>query len=150
MTSETDVKSRNVVLRYLGRFTRLLSIIAIYALVLWYGKATTAHLDTPPVLTKIAVALVALGVTGSIYRILIDVANETKGAIMVIAAFLNEKLVEPQRRKLRAEGREEGRVEGRAEARAEVIADIRSRLLREGIDPDRILPPERTNGANPS
>ncbi len=69
---------------------------------------------------------------------------------MVIAAFLNEKLVEPQRRKLRAEGREEGRVEGRAEARAEVIADIRSRLLREGIDPDLIIPPEKTNGANPS
>ena len=150
MTSESGAESRNLVLRYLGRFTRLLLIIAIYALVLWYGKATTAHLDTPPVLTKIAVALVALGVTGSIYRILIDVAKETKGAIMVIAAFLNEKLVEPQRRKLRAEGREEGRVEGRAEARAEVIADIRSRLLREGIDPDLIIPPEKTNGADPS
>ena len=146
MTSESGAKSRNLVLRYLGRFTRLLLIIAVYALVLWYGKATTAHLDTPPVLTKIAVALVALGVTGSIYRILIDVANETKGAIMVLATFLNEKLVEPQRRRLRAEGREEGRKEGRAET----IADIRSRLLRQGIDPDLIIPPERTNGANPS
>ena len=154
MTSESGAESRNLVLRYLGRFTRLLLIIAIYALVLWYGKATTAHLDTPPVLTKIAVALVALGVTGSIYRILIDVANETKGAIVVLATFLNEKLVEPQRRRLRAEGRAEGRQEGRAEGReegrAETIADIRSRLLRQGIDPDLILPPERTNGANPS
>ena len=146
MTSESGAESRNLVLRYLGRFTRLLLIIAIYALVLWYGKATTAHLDTPPVLTKIAVALVALGVTGSIYRILIDVASETKGAIVVLATFLNEKLVEPQRRKLRAEGHEEGRKEGRAET----IADIRSRLLRQGIDPDLIIPPERTNGANPS
>lgn len=65
---------------------------------------------------------------------------------MVLATFLNEKLVEPQRRRLRAEGREEGRKEGRAET----IADIRSRLLRQGIDPDLIIPPERTNGANPS
>ena len=154
MTGETGAKSRNLVLRYLGRFTRLLLIIAIYALVLWYGKATTAHLDTPPVLTQIAVALVALGITGSIYRILIDIVNETKGAIMVLADFLNTHLLEPRKRRLREEGRaagrEEGRAEGREEGRSETIADIRSRLLRQGIDPDRIIPPEKANGTNPS
>ena len=111
---------------------------ALYALVLWYGAETAAQLNTPPILTGIAVALIALGVAGSTYRILTDVGNEVKGGIVVLAAFLNEKLVEPQRRRLRAEGRAEGHAEGRAEA----IADVRSRLLQEGIDPDRIIPPD--------
>lgn len=68
---------------------------------------------------------------------------------MVLAAFLNEKLVEPQRRKLRAEGRAEGRAEARAEiiadVRAEIIADVRARLLEQGIDPDRVIPSEEAN-----
>ena len=110
---------------------------ALYALVLWYGAKTAEQLDTPPVATGIAVALIALGVTGSTYQILIAAASEVKGDIMVLAAFLNEKLVEPQRRRLREEGRKE--------ARAELIADIRARLLDEGIDPDRIIPHEEAN-----
>ena len=109
---------------------------ALYALVLWYGAETAAELDTPPILTWIAVALIALGIAGSIYKILTDVANETRGGIVVLAAFLNEKLVEPQRRKLRAEGR------------AETIAQVRARLLEKGIDPDDILPLEKPDDEN--
>ncbi len=124
-------------LGYLGRLVRLVLLIALYALVLWYGVETASQLNTHPTLTTIAVALIALGVAGSTYRILVDVAKETKGAIVVIADFLNTHLVEPQKRRLL----EQGRTEGRAEGRAEAIADIRSRLLREGIDPDRIIPP---------
>lgn len=119
-------------LRYLWRLVRLLLAVAIYALVLWYGVETAQKLDAPRVLSGVAVALIALGIAGSTYRILIDVAREGKGAIMVLAAFLNEKLVEPQRRRLRAEGREAGR--------AEVIAEGRARLIEEGIDPDLIFP----------
>lgn len=129
-------------LRYLWRLVRLLLAVAIYALVLWYGVETAQKLDAPRVLSGVAVALIALGIAGSTYRILIDVAREGKGAIMVLAAFLNEKLVEPQRRKLRAEGREEGRAEGREEGRAEIIAMGRARLMEEGIDPDLIFPLE--------
>ena len=124
------------VLRYLWRLVRLLLAVAIYALVLWYGAKTATELDTPPVVTGIAVALIALGIAGSIYRILIDVAKEAKGSIMALAAFLNDKLVEPQRRRLRAEGREEGRAEGRAET----ITEGRARLIERGIDPDLIFP----------
>ena len=124
----------NRTLRFLSKVIRLLLIVAIYALVLWYGAATAAQLDTPPIPTRIAVVLIAFGITGGIYRFLLDLANETKGGIMVLAAFLNEKLVEPQRRKLRAQGRAQGR--------AEAIADVRARLLQEGIDPDRIIPAE--------
>ena len=122
------------ILRYLGRFIRLSLMAALYALVLWYGAETARRLNTPPILTGIAVALIALGVTGSIYRILIDVARETKGAIMVLADFLNTHLVEPQKRRLI----ERGRAEGRAEARAEVIAKLRSILAQEGIDPELV------------
>ncbi len=101
----------------------------------WHGHYGPPH--TPPILTKIAVALIALGITGSIYRILIEVAKETKGAVMVLAEFLNRHLLEPQKRRLIDEGRKEGR--------AETIADIRSRLLQEGIDPGRIIPDEESD-----
>ena len=125
-------------LRYLWRLARLLLAVAIYALVLWYGVETAQQLDPPRVLSGVAVALIALGIAGSTYRILIDVAREGKGAIMVLAAFLNEKLVEPQRRRLI----ERGRAQGREEGRAEVIARGRARLREEGIDPDLIFPLE--------
>ena len=151
--SETDtIRAR--LLRYLGRLARLLLAGAIYALVLWYGAETAKELDAPPMVTKVALALIALGIAGSIYRIVIDVAKEARGSIMVLAAFLNEKLVEPQRRRLRAEGHEEGRAEGleegreegraeaRAEARAEMITKGRARLIEQGIDPDLIFPLE--------
>ena len=129
-------KSGRFILRLLGRFVRLVLAGAIYALVLWYGVETTEDLDTPPVVTGIVTALVALGIAGSIYRILIDVAKEAKGAIMVLADFLNTHLVEPQRRRLI----ERGRAQGREEGRAETIAKGRARLIEEGIDPDRIFP----------
>lgn len=125
---------RDRFLRYLWRLVRLLLAIAIYALVLWYGVETAQKLDAPTVLAGIAVALIALGIAGSTYRILIDVAKEAKGAIMVLADFLNTHLVEPQRRRLIERGREEGR--------AETIAKGRARLIEEGIDPDRIFPLE--------
>lgn len=136
-------------MRLLGRFVRLVLAGAIYALVLWYGIETAEELDTPPVVTGIVIALVALGIAGSIYRILIDVAKEAIGGTMVLAAFLNERLVEPQRRRLmergRALGRAEGRAEGLAEGREEVIAQARARLLEEGIDPDLIFPSPEEN-----
>ena len=135
-------KPGGLILRLLGRFVRLALAGAIYALVLWYGVETAEDLDTPPVVTGTVIALVALGITGSVYRILIDVAKEAKGAIMVLADFLNTHLVEPQRRRLIERGRAQGREEGRAEARAEVIAKGRARLREEGIDPDLIFPLE--------
>ena len=127
-------------MRLLGRFVRLVLAGAIYALVLWYGVETAEELNTPPVVTGIVIALVALGIAGSIYRILIDVAKEAIGGTMVLAAFLNERLVEPQRRRLMERGRALGRAEGLAEGREEVIAQARARLLEEGIDPDLIFP----------
>ena len=139
---------RSRILRYLGKFIRLLLAAGIYVLVLWYGAETATELDAPPILAGIAIAIIALGITGSIYRILIDVAKEARGSIMALAAFLNDKLVVPQRRRLRAEGHEEGleegleqgRAEGRAEARAETITEGRARLIEQGIDPDLIFP----------
>ncbi len=73
---------------------------------------------------------------------------------MVLAEFLNRHLLEPQKQRLLNQGRAEGkaavRAEARAEARAEIIANVRARLLEEGIDPDRIVPPEEMDGADPS
>ena len=128
------------VLRYLWRLVRLLLAAGIYVLVLWYGVETATELDAPPILAGIAIAIIALGIAGSIYRILIDVAKEAKGSIMALAAFLNDKLVEPQRRRLRAEGHEEGLEQGREEGRAETITEGRARLIEQGIDPDLIFP----------
>ena len=117
-------------MRYFARIARLLVIGGLYALVIWYGLITTADAQTSPILIKIAIGVIALGITGSIYTILIQVAGEAKGAIVVLAEFLNRHLLEPQKQRLLNQGR--------AQARAE----IRARLIEEGIDPDRILHPE--------
>ena len=122
--------ARERLLRYLWRLARLILAVAIYALVLWYGAETAPELDVPPEIAKVAIALIALGIAGSIYRIVIEVAKEAKGGIMVLADFLNENLVKPQRRRLI----ERGRAEGRAEA----VAKMRSILIEEGVDPDLI------------
>ena len=145
-------------LRYLGNMVRLAVLAGIYALVLFYLNATAADLDTPPIPTKITIALIALGITGSIYRILAQIAAEAKGGIMVIAAFLNTHLLEPRKRRLRAEGRSEGFSEGhsegfsegmaqnqeqaRAQARAETLAEVRSLLQEHGLDLDKIPLPD--------
>ena len=120
---------------------------------------------------RIAIAFIALGITGSIYSILAKMATEAKGAIMVLAEFLNTSLLEPHKRRLRAEGydkgraeghteghiegraeghiegRAEGHIEGRAEGhtegRAETLAEVRSVLQKAGINLDDYLPPEQ-------
>lgn len=154
--SETDARPQRRILSYLGKVARLILLAVIYALVVWYGIATTANLNTPPIPTKIAIALIALGVTGSTYKILTKVAGEATGGIMVLAEFLNNKLLEPQKRRLRAEGHTAGRVEGHtagraegyAEGRDETLALVRTNLLEKGINPDDIIPPEATDDAD--
>ncbi len=142
----TGVASRNRLLRYLSKVARLLLLLAIYACVTWYGFATTTHLETPYIPTKIAIALIALGITGGIYNILTILAREAKGGIVVLAEFLNNNLLEPQKRRLRdairAEVHDEVRAEVRDEVRAETIAEARPRLEKHGINPDVIFPPE--------
>ena len=58
-----------------------------------------------------------------------------------------------ERRKESARQREEREIrrreELRAEGRSEAYADVRTRLIERGIDPDDILPPEE-NGSQPS
>ena len=146
--SETDARPQRRILSYLGKVARLILLAAIYALVVWYGIATTANLNTPPIPTKIAIALIALGVTGSTYKILTKVAGEATGGIMVLAEFLNNKLLEPQKRRLRDEGHTAGRAEGYAEGRDETLALVRTNLLEKGINPDDIIPPEATDDAD--
>ena len=119
-------------LRYLGNIVRLAVLAGIYALVLFYLNATAADLDTPPIPTKITIALIALGITGSIYRILAQIAAEAKGGIMVIAAFLNTHLLEPRKQRLRAEGFSEGLAQNQAQARAEGFSEGRSEGFSEG------------------
>ncbi len=137
-------------MRYFARIARLLVIGGLYALVIWYGLITTADAQTSPILIKIAIGVIALGITGSIYTILIQVAGEAKGAIVVLAEFLNRHLLEPQKQRLLNQGRNEGIAQGRAEARAEIIADVRAKLIEEGIDPDLIVPSDETDEADRS
>ena len=138
--SETGASPRRRILRYLGKVVRLLLLTAIYALIIWYGVTTTAHLNTPPIPARIAIALIALGITGSTYTILTKVADEAKGAIMVLAEFLNNNLLEPQKQRLRAQGHAVGHAEGRAEA----LAEVRSLLQEQGINPDDVILPDDT------
>jgi hypothetical protein len=52
---------------------------------------------------------------------------------MVIAAFLNRHLLEPQKQRLLQQGRSQER------------AEIRARLKKLGLNPDDILPTEETD-----
>ena len=56
---------------------------------------------------------------------------------MVIAAFLNRRLLEPQKQRLMAQGRKLGLEQGRKEERN----NIREQLRQRGYDPDELLPP---------
>ncbi len=146
--SETGASPRRRILRYLGKVVRLLLLAAIYALIIWYGVTTTAHLNTPPIPARIAIALIALGITGSTYTILTKVADEAKGAIMVLAEFLNNNLLEPQKQRLRAQGHAVGHAQGHAvghaQGRAEALAEVRSLLQEQGINPDDVILPDDT------
>ena len=77
---------------------------------------------------------------------------------MVLAEFLNINLLEPHKRRLRAEGFDkgraeghtEGRAEGHIEGRAETLAEVRSALQRAGINLDDYLPPEQEVADTPA
>ena len=77
---------------------------------------------------------------------------------MVLAEFLNTNLLEPHKRRLRAEGFDKGRTEGRAEGhieghtegRAETLAEVRSALQKAGINLDDYLPPEQEAADTPA
>ncbi len=140
-------------LRYaqLGKLLRPILVVSIFALVLWYGTVTAAQLDTPLLLTKIVVVLVAIGITSSIYRVLFGHANDRSHQRLVVAEFLTKHLLEPQKRKQAgARGYTEAREEGYIQGRSEAMADIRARLLQEGINPDRIISPDDANHTDPS
>ena len=114
-------------LLYLGRIARWLLLAAIYALVVWYGRVTTAEVDAPPVLLLTAIAAIALGITGSIYQILPGIIGEVKDIIMALASLLNTHLVEPQKRRLIARGR------------SEVLDELRPLLRERGIELDDLI-----------
>lgn len=138
---------------------------ALYALIMWYGLEAAKNIGTPPVLTKIAVVLISLGVAGSTYNILVQVFKEIRGGAMVLADFLNRTLLEPQKRRDQerlenaraeaheaghaegrveghAEGRAEGRAEGHEEGRAEAMDIVRALMREKGLNPNDIIPPE--------
>ena len=154
--NETGRKTGSRLLRYLARVVRLLVFVAVYILVVWYGIATTANLEVPSLPLKIAIAFIALGVTGSTCSILARAASEAKGGIMVLAEFLNTNLLEPLKQRLRdegyaegvASGRAEGVAEGVAQGRAEAIAMMRSQLLENGINPDVLFPADKPEAAS--
>lgn len=107
---------------------------------MWYGLEAAKNIGTPPVLTKIAVVLISLGVAGSTYNILVQVFDEIKGGVMVLAEFLNRKLLEPQDRRLQ-EQMKKAREEGREEGHTEAMAMVRALLREKGLNPDDIIPP---------
>ena len=64
---------------------------------------------------------------------------------MVIAAFLNRHLLEPQKQRLMAQGLEQGRhqglEQGLEQGRKEERNNIREQLRQQGYNLDELLPP---------
>ena len=76
--------------------------------------------------------------------------SATMASIFYVVDRYREWKKDEQRRKEEfVRIREESIAEGREEGRAAVFADVRTRLIERGIDPDDILPPEE-NGSEPS
>ena len=69
------------------------------------------------------------------------VASEIGGSAIVIAAFLNRRLLEPQKQRLMAQALEQGRKLGLEQGRKEERNNIREQLRRQGYNPDEMLPP---------
>ncbi len=59
---------------------------------------------------------------------------------MVLAEFLNRKLLEPQDRRLQ-EQLKKARAEAREEGHAEAMAIVRALMREKGLNPDDIIPP---------
>ena len=60
---------------------------------------------------------------------------------MVIAAFLNRRLLEPQKQRLMAQALEQGRKLGLEQGRKEERNNIREHLRQRGYNLDEMLPP---------
>jgi hypothetical protein len=104
--------------------------VGIYAVLLWYGISI---FEEPDKLDIAIITLTSLGVTYGASVALFKSASEFAGGFMVIAAFLNRHLLEPQKQRLLQQGRSQER------------AEIRARLKKLGLNPDDILPTEETD-----
>ena len=108
--------------------------VGIYAALLWYGISI---FEEPDKLDIAIIALTSLGVTYGASVALFKSISEIVGGIMVIAAFLNRHLLEPQKQRLLEQGREEERKANKAR-----IAVARKLLAERGFNPDEFLPTE--------
>ena len=121
--------------RFIIKAMQAVVAVLIYAGILWYSINADADASGATAYGMIAVISlgIAYGVTVAVFR----VSSEIGGSIMVIAAFLNRHLLEPQKQRLMAQGLEQGLERGRKEERN----NIREHLRQQGYDPDELLPP---------
>ena len=117
--------------RFIIKAMQAIVAVLIYAGILWYSINADADASGAAAYGMIAVISlgIAYGVTVAVFR----VASEIGGSIMVIAAFLNRHLLEPQKQRLMAQGLEQGRKEERN--------NIREQLRQQGYNLDELLPP---------
>ena len=133
--------------RFIIKAMQAVVAVLIYAGILWYSINSDADASGATDYGMIAVISlgIAYGVTVAVFR----VASEIGGSTMVIAAFLNRHLLEPQKQRLMAQGLEQGLEQGRhqgleqglEQGRKEERNNIREHLRQQGYDPDELLPP---------
>jgi len=125
--------------RFIIKVMQAVTAVLIYAGILWYSINADADASGAAAYGMIAVISlgIAYGVTVAVFR----VSSEIGGSIMVIAAFLNRHLLEPQKQRLMAQGRHQGLEQGLEQGRKEERNNIREQLRQRGYDPDELLPP---------
>ena len=117
--------------RFIIKAMQAIVAVLIYAGILWYS--ISADTDASGATDYGMIAVISLGIAYGVTVAVFRVASEIGGSIMVIAAFLNRHLLEPQKQRLMEQGLEQGRKEERN--------NIREHLRQQGYDPDELLPP---------
>ena len=129
--------------RFIIKAMQAVVAVLIYAGILWYS--INADTDASGATAYGMIAVISLGIAYGVTVAVFRVSSEIGGSIMVIAAFLNRHLLEPQKQRLMAQGLEQGRhqglEQGLEQGRKEERNNIREHLRQQGYDPDELLPP---------
>ena len=96
--------------RFIIKAMQAVVAVLIYAGILWYS--INADTDASGATAYGMIAVISLGIAYGVTVAVFRVSSEIGGSIMVIAAFLNRHLLEPQKQRLMAQGLEQG-LEGR-------------------------------------
>ena len=121
--------------RFIIKAMQAIVAVLIYAGILWYS--INADADASGATDYGMIAVISLGIAYGVTVAVFRVSSEIGGSIMVIAAFLNRHLLEPQKQRLMAQGLEQGLEQGRHQGLEQGLEQGRHQGLEQGLEQGR-------------